>query len=153
MVGPFFDCVCQYCGDHFKGYASDLSAAYDTYVQDLPATGYISFGKLIWQSTFSDFDPSLSFSFFGTRTFSEIPFDTNTVQGSIMSSGNGFCVIFFSSASAWSVDFSKCKIKVPRRLLSAVKSLWSVCSVTGDAYYDEGSSSSFKYIELDGMTV
>lgn len=50
----FVYCKCKYCGDMFKGYASDLSAAYDDYIETLPATGYISTGRLIWQPTAAD---------------------------------------------------------------------------------------------------
>ena len=44
----FVYCKCKYCGDMFKGYASDLSAAYDDYVETLPAQGYNSSGGLLW---------------------------------------------------------------------------------------------------------
>lgn len=50
----YFLCVCRDCGREFRGYASDLSAAYDDYVKELPASGYNSAGKLIWQPTWSD---------------------------------------------------------------------------------------------------
>ena len=39
----------------------ELQAAYDAYVSDLPAGGYTSSGKLLWQPTFSDFDTSSKF--------------------------------------------------------------------------------------------
>ena len=45
--------ICKYCGNEFLCYASDLSAAYDAYVSDLPASGYTSSGHLIWQPTLS----------------------------------------------------------------------------------------------------
>jgi len=51
---PYVWVKCKYCGEMFKGYASDLSTAYDTYVQDLPATGYTSAGHLIWQPMLAD---------------------------------------------------------------------------------------------------
>lgn len=49
-----YGCVCIYCGKVFTAYASDLSAAYDDYVETLPATGYTSSGGFIWYPTVSD---------------------------------------------------------------------------------------------------
>ncbi len=43
-----YGCVCIYCGKVFTAYASDLSAAYDDYVETLPAQGYNSSGGLLW---------------------------------------------------------------------------------------------------------
>ena len=50
----YFDCLCRDCGVHFKGYVSDLSAAYNDYVESLPAPGYTSTGYLTWQPTIDD---------------------------------------------------------------------------------------------------
>lgn len=95
---PFFDCICQYCGDHFKGYASDLSAAYDAYVSDLPASGYTSAGRLIWQPSLADMvsdssDSSyVSYSFISNSSrrvsVSDLPFSVEDNSCSLSISGN-----------------------------------------------------------------
>ena len=46
MEDGHYGCVCIYCGKVFTAYASDLSAAYNDYVETLPAQGYNSDGKL-----------------------------------------------------------------------------------------------------------
>jgi len=46
---PYVWVKCKYCGDMFKGYASDLSAAYDDYVSELLAPNYGSTGELRWR--------------------------------------------------------------------------------------------------------
>lgn len=55
--GVTFSCTCDYCGQVFyvTKSASDLSAAYDTYVNTLPSSGYNSAGHLIWKVSLSDF--------------------------------------------------------------------------------------------------
>ena len=50
----YFRCVCKDCGQEFRGYASDLAPAYDNYVETLPAQGYNSSGRILWQPAFSD---------------------------------------------------------------------------------------------------
>ncbi|WP_295763447.1 hypothetical protein [uncultured Oscillibacter sp.] len=49
----YFLCVCRDCGREFKGYASDLPAAYNDYVTTLPATGYTSDGAILWSPEIS----------------------------------------------------------------------------------------------------
>ncbi len=49
-----YTAICNYCSADFPVYDADLSAAYDNYVETLPATGYISTGRLIWQPTAAD---------------------------------------------------------------------------------------------------
>lgn len=46
--GQFAMATCMYCGDKFKCYSSDLSAAYDTYVTDLPAGSITSDNSLVY---------------------------------------------------------------------------------------------------------
>lgn len=48
--GKFVWHTCDYCGEQFKVYASDLQQSYDAQVEELPATGYNSAGRLIWHS-------------------------------------------------------------------------------------------------------
>ena len=55
---PYVWVKCKYCGDMFKGYASDLSAAYDDYVSTLPASGYNSSGNLSWRLNITSFTPN-----------------------------------------------------------------------------------------------
>ena len=114
----YYTSVCVHCGKTFTAHASDLSAAYDNYVETLPAQGYVSSGKLIWQPTFSDFDPTskLYFSSNSSLYFRDLPFDK------VLSSGNGRV---FSSPSAtyltvvcsvpWSFDvrFQGCTVSAP----------------------------------------
>lgn len=111
-------CACKYCGEQFRATPSDLSAAYDNYVETLPAQGYASSGKLIWQPTFSDFDPTSKLYFSSNRSlyFRDLPFDK------ALSSGTGRV---FSSPSAtyltvvcsvpWSFDvrFQGCTVSAP----------------------------------------
>lgn len=56
----YAEAICKFCGERFLCYASDLSAAYDDYVKELPASGYNSNGGLIWD-TFSSFIGSGSY--------------------------------------------------------------------------------------------
>jgi len=49
-----YRCICDYCGDSFTAYASDLEQSYDAQVSELPATGFTSEGNLIWSPSFSD---------------------------------------------------------------------------------------------------
>lgn len=46
-----YTAICDFCSAEFPVYDADLSAAYDDYVQTLPAQGYTSAGRIIWQST------------------------------------------------------------------------------------------------------
>lgn len=55
-----YGCVCIYCGKVFIAYASDLSAAYDDYVETLPATGYTSDGSLQYSPVHDYFELSYS---------------------------------------------------------------------------------------------
>lgn len=52
--GKFVWHTCDYCGEQFKVYASDLQQSYDAQVAELPATGYNSAGRLMWQPTIDD---------------------------------------------------------------------------------------------------
>lgn len=56
--GKFVWHTCDYCGEQFKVYASDLQQSYDAQVAELPATGYNSAGCLMWQPTVADIDYS-----------------------------------------------------------------------------------------------
>ena len=56
-----YTAVCDFCSAEFPVYDADLSAAYDNYVETLPAPGYNSSGGLIWQPTLNDFDFGESF--------------------------------------------------------------------------------------------
>ena len=56
-----YTAICDFCSAEFLVYDADLSAAYDNYVETLPAPGYNSSGGLIWQPTLNDFDFGESF--------------------------------------------------------------------------------------------
>lgn len=49
-----YTAICNYCSADFPVYDADLSAAYDNYVETLPAQGYMSSGGFIWYPTVSD---------------------------------------------------------------------------------------------------
>ncbi len=51
-----YQCVCDYCHQHFWAVESDIKQSYDNYVETLPASGYTSAGGLMWQPTLSDLD-------------------------------------------------------------------------------------------------
>ena len=42
----YYECICTYCGDKFKAYASDLEQAYNDSVAALPGSGYDSDGAV-----------------------------------------------------------------------------------------------------------
>lgn len=102
----YFDCICQYCGDHFRDYASDLSAAYDTYVETLPASGYNSSGRLIWDS-WGAFTGKGTCYANGWKSFSSLPY-MKTDSGydrsyrySVSSSGNCISGHFVNSSGLY----------------------------------------------------
>lgn len=43
-----YTAICNYCSADFPVYDADLSAAYDNYVETLPAQGYNSDGSILW---------------------------------------------------------------------------------------------------------
>lgn len=60
-----YKCICTYCGKEFTAYESDLKQSYTDQVKDMPATGYNSAGKLIWQPTRKDVLVSSDFEVLG----------------------------------------------------------------------------------------
>ena len=48
-----YQCVCDYCHQHFWAVESDVKQSYDDYVQTLPAQGYDSSGGLLWSPHYS----------------------------------------------------------------------------------------------------
>ena len=85
----FVYCKCKYCGDMFKGYASDLSAAYNDYVETLPATGYTSTGGLLWQPTWKNVY-SLSVSSLSRNILELYPFDSSGITFSFSDRPSSF---------------------------------------------------------------
>lgn len=72
----YYTCICSYCGHEFEAYESDLQQSYQQQVDSLPAPGYNSAGRLVWQPSFSDIDfnncgVSVTGSFNG---FSSLPY-------------------------------------------------------------------------------
>lgn len=49
-----YTAICDFCSAEFPVYDADLSAAYDNYVETLPAQGYTSSGGMIWQPTIAN---------------------------------------------------------------------------------------------------
>jgi hypothetical protein len=43
----YYKCICDLCGAEFTAYESDLQQSYEAQVEELPATGYKSDGKLL----------------------------------------------------------------------------------------------------------
>lgn len=48
-------CTCDACGKQFQAYETDVKQSYAAGVEELPASGYNSAGRLIWRPTESDF--------------------------------------------------------------------------------------------------
>jgi len=140
-AGTFY--ICKNCG---LSAGEVLEPAYDDYVQDLPATGYNSAGKLVWQSTFSDFKPSTIF--LNNRTYlSEVPCDWSNGRIFVLSSGIGLCFEFFNP-DTHNFSFPNSEITVPisghyKQIVSIRASL----SNKSEVYYDENYFSLSKYVE------
>lgn len=49
-------CECDYCGETFTAYETDVKQSYDTYVATLPASSYDSSGQLRWRLNISSYD-------------------------------------------------------------------------------------------------
>jgi len=134
--------ICSACG---KSAGEVLEPAYSDYVQDLPATGYNSAGKLVWQPTFSDFDPSSVFLF---GCCSEYPFEDDGGRAFVLSSENGVCGQFFGDVSNLSGLSPNCKIKVPiSGHYQQIESIYAIGGETGNIYYKKEHVQSSKYIE------
>lgn len=82
--GKFVWHTCDYCGEQFKVYASDLQQSYDAQVEQMPLTGYNSAGRLTWQPTIAD---TLAFIVNDSQVYSFGSF-SNLWQA--LSSGDGF---------------------------------------------------------------
>lgn len=52
--GDYAIATCKYCNKQFPVYGSDLSAAYDSYVSELPVNGIDSSGGFLWYPTYLD---------------------------------------------------------------------------------------------------
>lgn len=64
-VAGKFRVKCQYCGMYYADYSScdpekEAETAYSNNISTLPATGYDSAGKLLWQPKWSDFKGALN---------------------------------------------------------------------------------------------
>jgi len=137
--------ICQYCG---RSAGEVFEQSYDTQVSALPAQGYNSAGKLVWQPKFSDFEPS---SCFKSLSFEELPYDYTPYRISALSSGDGLCINIFSDYenSSWSIDFNNCYIYVPiSGYYKQVKSICATGGIISDFYYKEEKIATSKYIEL-----
>lgn len=74
LIGdPYYSCICEHCGHTFKAYETDLKQSYETQVSEMPATGYNSEGRLIW-NPFADFDGTGKYYFNSSYlSFSQLP--------------------------------------------------------------------------------
>ena len=160
-----FECKCDYCGGTFTVTKTkdDLSAAYDEYVETLPATGYTSTGGLTWQPTLNDFDfdkSGLRFQIISSdssfKNFSVFPY-----EGSRSFTNASWKFDFVSSSNAISAFFSEWNyarvllsgfVKVPfsgnYRIISSPFYGASGLFKNGAAYKDSGlySVGSFSHI-------
>jgi len=146
----FFTWTNGFGGGSYGGGAGrdQSSAAYDDYVQTLPATGYTSAGKLVWQPKFSDFDPSSASSVLGY--FSNGVVEQSTFRCSVLSSRDGLCFRSFRDDYSVPFTFSACKIKVPiSGHYQQIKSIFVSGDFIGTSYYKEEYFSSSQYVESD----
>ena len=98
----YYTCICSYCGHEFEAYESDLQQSYQQQVDSLPAPGYNSAGRLVWQPSFSDIDfnncgVSVTGSFNG---FSSLPYSNIFVDLSFDSIENALKLVATPSSSA-----------------------------------------------------
>lgn len=91
-----YQCVCDYCHQHFWAVESDVKQSYADYVETLPAQGYTSAGRLTWQPTVSDLDLSCckyytpnSGGNLYSSDLSVLPFEKNAIRIVPLASGNG----------------------------------------------------------------
>lgn len=104
--GKFVWHTCDYCGEQFKVYASDLQQSYDAQVAELPASSYNSDGSLLVYGVLDDcvyedssyYDHSLLTEDVNGKSFNygRISFDTDThvLSVKVISGRDGF---FFQS--------------------------------------------------------
>lgn len=116
--GSYVWCTCKYCGDQFKLYTSidtdhgggfgksDLQQSYEAQVEELPAQGISSAGKLIWQPTVNNIDYSkfsvVSVVANSTIFINELPYFHSTGPSSFISyssNSDGTGLVFTSSYS------------------------------------------------------
>ena len=92
-----YQCVCDYCHQHFWAVESDIKQSYDNYVETLPAQGYTSSGGMIWQPTCGDVkDISYKHGYGATSVFSlSTPSSSNL--GFIYNEDNGFATFEYFS--------------------------------------------------------
>lgn len=79
----YYKCICDYCGASFDAYESDLKQSYEAQVEEMPATGYNSEGRLIW-NPFSDFDGTGKYYFNSSspQSFSQLPLSLSSGSSS-----------------------------------------------------------------------
>ncbi len=130
-TGMFY--VCRNCQ---KAAGEVLEPAYSDYVQDLPATGYNSAGKLVWQPKFSDFDPS-TFFLNDRYCLSEVPCDLPDGRVFVLSSGTGLCFEFFNKYYC-KFQLKNAEITVPiSGHYKQIKSIRASLCDKSENYYDE----------------
>lgn len=86
-----YTAICDFCSAEFPVYDADLSAAYDDYVETLPAPGYTSTGRLIWQPTAADLVECLVYKFQGGYSPSPLGSSLYTIS---QQSNSNFLVSF-----------------------------------------------------------
>jgi len=153
--------ICSYCGTEFEVYGADVSTAYTDYVETLPATGYNSAGRLMWQPSASAVTFTERYHNFLTNLmtvpFSSIPSDGigfletgNGLTGSVTGSGSTLTYIWIGFKGSFSVPVSGSYNRTLCPLYSCryVLSDGTVHSVSGDT--SSLSASSFTHISVGG---
>lgn len=159
---PFVWVKCKYCGDMFKGYASDLSAAYNDYVATLPAQGYDSDGGLLWSPKFTWFGfggagvfcPHYTGSQTNNTDRYNASFDcvNNSVAVSIKNPGSSFGImyLFYRVDDTYPVTGTYSRIKSPSVIGSCLTSAGKEEFFTW--YYSEsGAASGVKDIQFSSV--
>ena len=120
---PLAKVICKYCNKQFNALVSDYQQSYDAQVAELPATGYNSAGRLIWQPTVADIYYSsfelkmVSGNTSGYFKVKKLPYKESFSSGAyylISSSANGTGLEFVSSGGlCWFYVYFDTYLKVP----------------------------------------
>lgn len=146
-IGYFY--ICEYCGVSAGEVGEE---AYQQQVSDLPASGYNSAGRLIWQLTVNDLSSDSKFGLYNGNNWTEvalsaIPYSDSNRAVSVREDSLGF-LFKFSDRYCWvsstisaqcPFNGSYCLLETSRFSYSGLKSDGS--SVSGDGTWKAGSFS------------
>lgn len=120
-VAGKFRVKCQYCGMYYADYSScdpekEAETAYSNNISTLPATGYDSAGKLLWQPKWSDaVDNQLGFSVYYFR----VDASTHFIKSGV---GDVFCDK--SPTDGYAASFSGSDLFITRSLSKSSSLIW-----------------------------